>query len=230
MDKHPINKPERKTLPWLKFSMGYIIIIIVGSIATIWVMQSVGENNTRLTQSSETLTPLKENISSLQFDISKIKHLTSDCIYNPGPDVKSDLKILVENIIPEKTNQLFDLRKKIPSDYNPSLLNKTGVECIDFAQSSSEILNRLSNDTSYSDDSNIDMVIYIYNDLLIPKFDMLRNDFDTYLKEINQKEAELQSSLIATNHKIKTAMLSALAIIVICCIAFSIYAFVKNRT
>jgi hypothetical protein len=230
MGNQNISAPTEKSFPWFKLSIGPVVTTLVAIVGSIWIMQSVEDNNTKLHQSSDTLIPLKESILSLQCDITKIKYLTSDCIYNPGPDIKGDLKLLVEKTIPENTNQLFELRKKIPSNCNPSLLNKTCVESIDFAQNSSEVLNRLSNDSSYASDAAIDMVLYIYNDLLLPKFDILNNDFATYLNEIKQKEIESQTAIIASNKHINVIVLISFAVIIACCVAFSVYGFLKLRS
>lgn len=183
-----------------RVSVGYIIIILLTSLCSVYSVLKLRESRNTDEKISEVFTTLLVKMDQMQIMISNSKKYINNWIYVPNDQEKEALKNIHTEQFPAIVKEIESLQAKWTRDNSLDSLNfmiSRFAENISFQQ---EIMNQLNSLESYSNDSIIFYVaIPIFDEKVEVQINTLSSDLERFtigLKKIsNDLLAEKNASL-----------------------------------
>jgi hypothetical protein len=180
-----------------RISLGYIIIIAIALMATLYCVYTL-QTNKELSKRIQTVNlPVYLRLKDLNAISLEAQKLINDWVYQPSPEEKNALLALQNESYPK-------LRKNIQDIVNHS--KDAGIDSVksvlamfdDILGSQRSVMNILNADSLYSNDHAVDRAIDLYDHTITPASQQLGIRLDKLLlaqeEEINELQTEKESA------------------------------------
>ncbi|HTJ51191.1 MAG TPA: GAF domain-containing protein [Cyclobacteriaceae bacterium] len=206
-----------------RISLGYIIIIAVAFIATLYCVYTL-QTNKELNKRIQTVNlPIYLKLKDLNAMGREAKKLINDWIYQPNASEKEALTKLQSNSYPEVRKSIQDIIDQ-SSDANIDSVKDilTGFDKI--LKSQGLVMNILNADSLYSNDKAVDRAIDLYDNTITPGSEKIGIKLNKLLEEQETEINDLQKEKESADTFLTILLFLMILIFIIAAIAAYFYA------
>lgn len=176
-----------------RISLGYLFIIVVAVVSTIFCIISLRANQKIDAQIQNINLPLFQNLKDLHVALGNSQKLVNTWVFQPTPPEKEKLKELHSNEIPAIHKKLEEIIQAAGRENNLELQSAL-VMSSEILKLEAGVMNTLSVDSLYSNDVIVDGAIDILEKQIKPKVTEASDLLNTILKQQESNIDEAQKA------------------------------------